>query len=392
MNRGTIRITRRALAGLVAAAALAVPAQASAAGAGIAGGVLGIASGHDATDITVTRLAGNLVVDNGSQRLDAGYGCTAAGPDKVTCPTGGVAGIVASLGDGDDHFDSSAVALPVGANGGKGNDRIATGAASDNIDGSSGGDVLSTRDGAVDTVTCGTGSDSGQVDFEDHLSADCEAQVQRSAATPGSVIDTTQPAGQPVVPAPPDAGDAADEPAGAGGSSTAAEPGSADDPASDSGDAADAATGDAPVTITAPSAITLSPSGEMTVGLSCTAETGTCRGSIELVELNGSLKARTVVSAARGSKPAKKGAILGRTSFAIRAGQKKNVRLRLDRRGRQRIIKKKKKAKTRARLVITVKAPDGTLSTTEKDVTLSGPKPRRTTRRGHSAGKRRSSR
>ncbi len=71
--------------------------------------------------------------------------------------------------------------------------------------------------------------------------------------------------------------------------------------------------------------------------------------------------------------------MLGRRTFSVRAGRKKNIRMRLDRNGRQRIIKKKKK-KTRAKLVITTRAADGTKTTTTKNVTISAPKERRTKR------------
>jgi hypothetical protein len=387
MDLRTNRTARRALTGLAAVVALAAPAQASAAGAGVGNGVLGVTSGRDATQITVTKLAGSLVVDNGTQPLAPSSGCTASGPNRVTCPSSRVVGIVATLGDGDDNFDSSAVALPTGVNGGNGNDRIATGAAVDSIDGSAGNDVFSTRDGVFDMVTCGTGSDSGTVDLDDRLSADCEAQVQRSVPSPGG---STAGAAEPTIPAPPDPGVTAEDPAGTSDDPAPTDPGAIDDPPASADDPASPPAVDAPIAISAPSAITLSASGEMTVGLSCTADTGTCRGTVQLVEVNGTIKARTLVRDAGNHNAAKKGAVLGTTTFAIRAGQKKNVRLRLDRRGRQRIIKKKK-SKTRAKIVITVKAPDGTVTTTEKYVTLSGPKPRRTSGRSRSTGKKKRS-
>jgi hypothetical protein len=383
MTRGIHRTARHALAGLVAAAALAAPAQAAPAPAptaGVSAAVLGITSGKDATDMTVTRLAGNLIVSNGAQRVDAGSGCSTSGtPAKVVCPAAGVTGISASLGDGDDRFDSSAVALAAGVNGGKGGDSIATGAASDSIDGSSGSDVVKTRDGAIDIVTCGTGPDSGEVDAADRLSADCEAEVQRAAPTPGH--DTAPAPGDPVVPVPPDPDDTSGDPGDGTAGSTAADPGVSPVPTGGSGSGDDTAAGEAPITLTTPSAIALSPQGDITIGVACTAASGACRGTIELFEENGALKARSVATMARRRKvPARR--MLGRARFTIPAGHEKKVRLRLDRNGRQRIIKKKKqkKGKTRARLVITVQAPDGTLTTAEKVVTID-PKERRTSKR-----------
>jgi hypothetical protein len=139
---------------------------------------------------------------------------------------------------------------------------------------------------------------------------------------------------------------------------------------------------EAPVEITTPAAMELSRQGDLKIGVSCTAESGLCKGTIELIEQNGQLKARSVVNSARRRKASKKKAtVLGRRNFSIRAGRKKNIRLRLDRRGRQRVIKKKKR-KTRAKLVITMRAADGTKTTTEKNVTISPPKERRTAKRG----------
>jgi hypothetical protein len=385
MHRGTNRTARRALAGLVAAAALIAPAQAGAAGAGVGNGTLGIASGSEASNITVTRLAGNLVVADPTHSLSAIYPCSTTGsPAKVICPAASVTSIVALMGDGDDRLDTSSLALPVTANGGNGNDRIATGAAADTIDGAAGADVFLARDGTADSVTCGTGADSGQVDAADTLSADCETAVERPAPPAGGPAEPAQPD-------PPNDGGAAnaapdDPPATGDGSGDDAtdDPG---DSATDAGDdsAVDSpAVDDAPVEITTPATIHLSPHGDFALPVACTAASGSCKGTIELIESDGVLKTRAVVASARSRRATKTSVVLARSSFTIPAGHKKNVRLRLDRRGRQRIIKKKK---TKARIVITVSAPDGTVTTTEKSVTIGPPKERRTTKRGGAPAK-----
>jgi hypothetical protein len=139
------------------------------------------------------------------------------------------------------------------------------------------------------------------------------------------------------------------------------------------------------VSITTPSNIAMTKAGDITVGVACAADSGDCKGTIELVEQNGTIKARTVVTTARRRKAKKKATVLGRRNFSVRAGRKKNVRLRLARNGRQRIIKKKKR-KTRAKLVITMKSADGTKTTTTKNVTISPPKERRTSNRGGKRG------
>jgi hypothetical protein len=81
----------------------------------------------------------------------------------------------------------------------------------------------------------------------------------------------------------------------------------------------------------------------------------------------------------------RKGKLLGRKKFAVRAGKKKNVVVRLDRKGRRVVIKKRKKGKkpkaVKAIIAISITAPDGTVSTAEKGVTLNPPKERRVTRK-----------
>jgi hypothetical protein len=374
MHRGTNRTARRALAGLIAAAALVVPAQASAASVGVGSGALRISSGSEASNITVTGLAGSLVVADPARGVLPIYPCLASGwPIKAVCPAAAVTSITASLGDGDDRLDTSSLALPVTANGGNGNDRIATGTAADTIDGAAGADIFLARDATADSIVCGTGADSGQVDAGDVLSADCESAVQRPAV--GAPAD---PGGSD-----PAAGDTGDDTATPDDSRAGDD---ADDPGDDTDDDTSGDTPElevAPVEITTPGSIALSARGDITLAVGCTADSGSCRGTIELVESGGTLKARTVVA---GKRMAAAPVVLGRARFTIPAGHKKNVRLRLDRRGRQRIIKKKK-GKTKARIVVTVSAPDGTVTTTEKDVAISPPKERRTTKRGRPPAK-----
>ena len=356
---GTYRTTRRALAGLVALAALALPAHASAAAAGIAAGKLYVSSGDESANLSITRVGGNLVVSDPTQSLNAGWFCSASGyPAKITCPAAYVTEVSAALGEGDDRFDGSGLAVPTV------------------VDGGSGTDVFLTRNGVVDEITCGAGADSGQVDAADSLTPDCETAVERPAplATDpplSPVVDPPQPPGPqavdtPVVPDPPADGDEEEAP--------------------------DVTVADAPVKITTPAAMTLSAKGDITVGVSCTADSGSCKGTIELIESDGQLKTRSVVGTARRRKaPKKKAIVLARRNFSVRAGHKKKVQLRLDRNGRQRIIKKKKK-KTKAKLVISMTAPDGTETTTTKNVTISPPKERRTSNRGRKTGKKKTSR
>ena len=241
--------------------------------------------------------------------------------------------------------------------GGPGNDSIDGDGGSDSIDGGTGDDRIAARDDFADAIACGAGSDSGLADAADTVAGDCEAVDKSAASLDQPPVDQPPAQQQPPAQDPP----ATQQPVG-------------DDPPADDPPAERTSQGEAPVEITTKSALTLSPEGDLTIGIACTADSGTCKGTVELIELAGKIKARSVVAPARRRKLPKGAVLLGRRNFAIRAGRKKSVRMRLARNGRQRIIKKKKKRKTRARLVITVKAPDGTETTTEKNVTISPPK------------------
>jgi Ca2+-binding RTX toxin-like protein len=289
--------------------------------------------------------SGNLTIDVGGGANDAGEG------DDVRPDVENITG-----GSGNDTLTGSLAANDLAGgpgddtlNGLGGNDNLDGGAGADTINGGAGNDTIFARDAVVDQITCGDGVETGLVDYNDVLSADCEAGVARSAAPPAE---------DPALDPP-----AVDQPP------------AVDPPVDDH---------DSPVEITTPANMTLSAAGDITIGIACAADRGDCKGTIELIEQNGTIKARSVASTARRRK-AKKSVVLGRRNFSVRAGRKKNVRMRLARNGRQRIIKKKKR-KTRAKLVVTTRAADGTTTTTTKSVTISPPKERRTSKRGNKRG------
>jgi hypothetical protein len=188
------------------------------------------------------------------------------------------------------------------------------------------------------------------------------------------------PADTPAV-GPPAADPPADDPA--------APDAGAGDPADDdpvAGDDPAAAPAGAPVAIEVPPLLQATPSGEIQIGVSCTAASGVCAGSIAIVEQGGVVKSVAKVTTARRGRRAaivkgeRKAVVLGSASFSVAAGQTETVTVRLTRAGRQRIIKKKKR-RTRAKLVVTVVAPDGTQSTSVKSVTIAIAQERRTTGR-----------
>jgi hypothetical protein len=90
------------------------------------------------------------------------------------CPSEGLSGLEIALGDLDDSADLSGVPAPVVIVLGAGRDTVTTGAKDDAID---------ARDGEVDTITCGAGTDTVLRDPVDKLAADCESGAP-AAATP----------------------------------------------------------------------------------------------------------------------------------------------------------------------------------------------------------------
>ena len=286
-----------------------------------------------------------------AEDLDISLGQLGGAPDGET-----IGGDIENLtgGTGDDTLTGSTAANRLA--GGPGADTLTGAGGSDFLDGGIGADTIAARDGATDSVLCGEGADSGEVDASDVLSIDCESAVQRPAAaaadpTPGVAV--TDP---PVAPQPTE-----EPPVGRG----------------DTGDAPEA-----PVEIKIPAVVRLTARGALPVRIACTAESGTCRGKIELFERGGAITARTAVTTARRRRPVKKrkAVRLATRSFAVRAGQQKTVPLRLDRVGRRRVIKKKRR-RTRGKIVVTMRMPDGRIATAVKGVSIAAPKQRRSARR-----------
>jgi hypothetical protein len=114
----------------------------------------------------------------------------------------------------------------------------------------------------------------------------------------------------------------------------------------------------------------------------CPADAGRCKGDIDLYLLAPPAKhkaPRTVakLSAARN----RNGARIGRTKFSALAGAKPFVGIRLNRRGRRRILRHRRK--TRARMVVSTRSATGRVTRTTRTITLA---PRRA---AHRKGRRR---
>ncbi|HEX5095858.1 MAG TPA: hypothetical protein VFX21_07595, partial [Acidimicrobiia bacterium] len=85
---------------------------------------------------------------------EADSSCSPLGDNRVRCAN--VTSIAATLGDKNDTA-TVAVDLPSSLDGGSGNDGLSGGPGLDTFDGGPGDDTISSKDGRVETVTCGDG-------------------------------------------------------------------------------------------------------------------------------------------------------------------------------------------------------------------------------------------
>lgn len=159
--------------------------------------------------------AGNDVINAGAgdDELDGGMGADAynggAGSDSVAYS--GTASVVVTLdgiandgaagegdnvatdvedifgADGPDKLTGSATANTI--DGGAGDDKLTGGGGKDRLFGGDGDDVIDSRDGVVDHVDCGPGSDTATIDRNDIVSLDCERRAKPpSTLTPALSI------------------------------------------------------------------------------------------------------------------------------------------------------------------------------------------------------------
>jgi Ca2+-binding RTX toxin-like protein len=238
--------------------------------------------------------------------------------------------------------------------GGAGNDKLDGGAGADTLDGGAGDDTLTARDGAIDTLACGVGQDGGIADATDVIGADCEAVVVPAASLlpggvdPGAVPAGSVPAG--TVPGP--------SPAGVAGAPTA---------------------NAVPPTIP-PQTVAVSASGVASVRIVCPPDSGGCRGTVAIELPQAGAHAKADVSAARAPGVLR----LGQKRFTAKAGTSPTIRVRLSKRGRQRILRGRR---AHCRISVTTVSGDGKTVVTTQQVTLTAarrqpPKPAKPPR-GH---------
>jgi hypothetical protein len=206
-----------------------------------------------------------------------------------------------------------------------------------------GDDKVAARNGTADQIDCGSGNDSVAADPNDSVSPDCET-VDRTGTIAPSLAT----------------GD---------GATTNPDPGTTAPPV-DGGETGPGGTTNPYVNFAPPviprQTVRVSRSGVASVRIACPADAGTCEGTIALVLVNGKTPGHARIVAARRTKRAK-GAKLGSAHFRAKAGEKPIVHIRLNRRGRRRILRTRH---TRCRIVVTTRSADGKVVTTTQDITL----------------------
>jgi hypothetical protein len=290
-----------------------------------------------------------LVTDTGTKAgialpLTPGPGCWKLSSTASSCSMS-VTGLTVSLGDGNDSFDGTLIAIPTTVSGGTGSDRIATG---------SGADTIDVRDGEVDSVTCGAGQDTVSADRTDSVAGDCET-VTVPALVGGAPVD---PGIDPAATLP----DAGTGTGGLTGPAPGIIPANAGKPNA------------VPPTIP-PQTVAVSASGVATVQVVCPRDSGGCRGTVtlELPLVSAAGRGKVALAARRATALR-----LGQARFSAKAGTKTNVRVRLSKRGRQRILRN---VHSHCRIVVRTVAADGTAVVSTQDVTLARRQPPRPQRR-----------
>ena len=189
--------------------------------------------------------------------------------------------------------------------------------------------------GVAASVMCGAGDDTGVTTNLDSVAADCEFRPLPAAVVPDP---------QPVVP---DAVPAPEQPV----LEPTLEPSAVASPAQ--------------ATIPAQT-VGISASGVARVQVVCPADSGGCAGTVSI-----ELPTGKAAAAARRRSPT----TIGQARFRAKAGTAPIVRVRLSKRGRQRIVRGRSR---RGRIRVATRTADGTTVVTTQDVTFStGPKAKR---------------
>src|SRR5436305_4491908 len=208
--------------------------------------------------------------------------------------------------------------------GGPGDDTLTGGTGADHLDGGAGNDTFETRDAAVDTIVCGTETDSGHADSADSVVPDCESVLKPAApvVTPPSTGPVTVPLPDPPATEPPTPDPSTPIPT---------------QPITPAANAV-------PPTVP-PQTVGVSASGVARVRVVCPADSGGCSGTVT-IEIPGATSSGGHAKAAA----ALKAIVVGKARFRAKAGTSPTIPVRLTKRGRQRILRGRR---GRARIVVT---------------------------------------
>jgi hypothetical protein len=171
-------------------------------------------------DVTISQTpSGEIVVSRAGGGIAAAAAPCSGGGAAITCPA--AQGISADLAAGNDKLTPLAVAVPITAAGGPGDDTLTGGAAADVLAGGSesdtlsggagvdeyfgetGGDIIVSRDGAAERIACGAGDDRVDNDFTDII-AECERGTDNDGDGFSTAVDCDDTRAN-VFPAAPDA-------------------------------------------------------------------------------------------------------------------------------------------------------------------------------------------
>ena len=216
-----------------------------------------------------------------------------------------------------------------------------------------GNDNADLRNGLTDSLTCGAGNDGGDAETADAVAADCEAVTKPALPVDPPIDPPIDPGTDPVVDPP-----VVDPPV--------VDPPVVDPPANS-----------VPPSIP-PQTVGISASGVAQVLVACPADSGGCKGVVKITLPASSNRRHAKVVASRKSAAL----TIGSARFKAAAGTSKSVPVRLSKRGRQRILRGRKRR--RARITVTTQSATGTTFVTSQDVTLRPPskaKRRKTSRR-----------
>ena len=93
---------------------------------------------------------------------------------------------------------------------------------------------------------------------------------------------------------------------------------------------------------------------------------GGCAGTVTI-----DIAAEPAKGKAKSSRRSRRRKVIGKSKFKVSAGKKKTIRVRMSRRGRRKVLRKRR---IRCRVSVTNKGQDGKLVTTKQTVSLKAPR------------------